>query len=283
VTTLDFRPSGILFVGDEIWAEDHAQTGKFYAIEPDTGEVLAAIPARRPCDLAFGDDRLWLVDLGAGSVIVVDPATRQVVDTIGGDFEDACGPQVAGGAVWFAANPGFARLDPKSGTFAITETGDGTFPAAGVTPTGKSIWGVVYSTAELVKIAIRTGKVQLRISPPGGVTEEEPAIVAFESLWIGNAAAHRVHRADAETGKVTAEIETLPPSRFVATDDGLWYSSYLWGAVGRIDPATNKVVFSATLGGNINGLTAGRDAIWAVDTKSGKLYRIDQDASGIYD
>lgn len=67
MTTLGFRPSGIVAVGDEIWAEDHAATNQFYVCDPKAYEVVATFPASRPCDLVAGYDRVWTVDLDAGT------------------------------------------------------------------------------------------------------------------------------------------------------------------------------------------------------------------------
>jgi streptogramin lyase len=86
-----------------------------------------------------------------------------------------------------------------------------------------------------------------------------------------------------QPGRLEAEIEASRPTRFLATADSLWLTSYPEGVVERIDPGTNEVVFHARLGGNLNGITEGDGAIWVGDTALGKLFRVDPAATGTFD
>jgi streptogramin lyase len=272
----DFQASGILAAGDLLWAEDHASTQKVYALDPETGEVAGTVDLGRPCDLVAVGDEVWAVDLGAGKIVAIDPATFEIVGEVGG-MVNPCGPQFVDGSIWLAADPGIGRIDPEAKTLAVTDLGGGTFPGAG-TP----LWAAEFGLGTLHRIDTRSGKSILEIEPPGGPAELIWLTVAFDSLWASNERGG-IFRLDPVTGAIETEIDMANPSRVLATTAGIWFTSYLSGLVGRIDPATNEVVYQAHLGGNVNGITEGFGSIWVSDTASGRLLRIDPVASGITD
>ena len=270
----DFRASGILAAGDYIWAEDHASTQKVYAFDPETGKVAGTVDLGRPCDLVAVGDEVWAVDLDAGKIVAIDPATFEIVGEVGG-MVNPCGPQLVDGAIWLAADPGIGRIDPEARTLTVTDLGGGTFPGAG-TP----LWAAMFGTGTLHRIDTKSGKSVLEIEPPGGPSELLWLTVAFDSLWASNETGG-IFRMDPKTGAIENEIDMANPSRLLATTDAIWFTSYPTGVVGRIDPATNEVVYKVQLGGNPNGITEGFGSIWVSDTANGRLFRIDPGAAGI--
>jgi streptogramin lyase len=269
------RPSGILAAGDVIWAEDHAQTNRVYAIDPETGKTLAAINVTRPCDLAATPGSVWVADLDGDRLIRIDVTTRKADGEVPG-LRGPCGPQVSAGVIWLAVDDGLARVDPKTGKVATTKLGGGAFPGA-----GEPLWAAKYESGELLRVDPKTGEVKRTIPPPGGAVEGPPVAVGFQALWFGNGSNRRVYRLDPVSGAVKAEIATSMPARLMVTAESVWLTSYNEGVVERIDPATDTVVYRARLGGNINGITEGFGSVWVSDTGRGRLYRLDPAATGV--
>lgn len=284
VFELDFRPSGIVATADAIWAEDHAQTNRVYSLDPMTGKTTAEVTVRRPCDVVAAFDRVWIADLDAGQLLGVDPSTSHIENRVRG-LKWPCGVQAVDGAIWLAVDDGLARVDPQSGQKTIVKLADGAFPGSG-TP----LWAVLYHSGKLVRVDTESNTVRLTVPPPPNrPTEAAVPANGFGSLWVAGATS--VYRLDPQTGKVQAEIPTAlesssapgtpaPPSRFLVTPSGVWLTSYEAGAVERIDPSKNEVVYGAKLGLNPNGITQGFGAIWVADTGEGRLYRLDPTATG---
>jgi streptogramin lyase len=283
---LDFKPSGIVATADAIWAEDHAQTNRVYSIDPMTGKTTAEVTVRRPCDVIAAFDRVWIADLDAGQLLAVDPSTNHIEERVRG-LNRPCGVQAVDGAIWLAVDDGLARVDPQSGHKTIVKLAGAAFPGPG-TP----LWAVLYKSGKLVRVDTESNTVRLTVPPPPKRPTEAPApvpVIGFGSLWVGGATS--VYRLDPQTGKVQAEIPTAlessiapgtpaAPSRFLVTQSGVWLTSYESGAVERIDPSTNTVVYRAELGLNPNGIAQGFGAIWVADTGEGRLYRLDPTATG---
>jgi streptogramin lyase len=274
VFDLSFRPSGIVAHGNLIWAEDHAQTNFVYAIDPDTGATRAKIEVTRPCDVVAAFDRIWVADLDAGSLLSIDPSTHVVDEHVSG-LARPCGLQVVDDAIWLAVDEGLARVDPRTAKLTITKLEGAVFPGAGM-----PFWAARYDTGDLLRVDPASGDVQVTIPHPGGMTEGPPLAAGFGSLWVGAWAKDGLYRLDAATGTVEREIDTASASRLLVTTDGVWLTSYVGGAVERVDPTTDQVTFRAKLGGNINGIAEGFGSIWVTDTATGRLYRIDPAASG---
>lgn len=272
---LDFRPSAIVATDDEIWAEDHAQTNRVYAIDPDTGRTRATIDVVRPCDLVAAFGRVWIADLDVGRLIWVDPAKHEIGGEVSG-LQRPCGVQAVDGAIWLAVDDGLARVDPETGNTSITKLSSGAFPGS-----GGPLWAALYETGDLVRIDPASGEVLRTVAHPAGRTEGPPVAAGFDSVWVGDWASDRLYRLDATSGAVQAEIAATQPTRLLVTADAVWHTSYDGGVVERIDPATNDVVYRAELGGNINGIAEGFGAIWVTDTGNGLLYRIDPAATGL--
>jgi DNA-binding beta-propeller fold protein YncE len=269
------RPSGIAIADGLIWAEDHAATNRVYAIDPETGALVATIAVGRPCDIAWLDRRIWVADLDAGNLLWIDPKTRSVAGKVAG-LHHPCGVQAISGAIWLAVDDGIARVDPVTGAARITSLTDGAaFPGS-----GQPLWAASFGSGDLVRIDPSSGKATLAVAHPGGGAEGPALAVGFDAVWVG-AAQDRVFRLDPESGAVEAEISASQPARFLATGSGLWLTSYERGVVERIDPTSNAVVFRSRFNGSINGIADGLGGIWVSDTTNGRLYLLDPNATGV--
>jgi len=63
------------------------------------------------------------------------------------------------------------------------------------------------------------------------------------------------------------------PAGFVATTDAIWVSNHRAGTLEKIDPATNRVVGSVTVGGEAN--ISDNDPAWACTNADSKAHHID--------
>ena len=264
---VSFYPSGIHAAGDVIWAEDHAQTNRVYAVDPKTGATTATVSVRRPCDVVSGFDRIWIADLDAGTLLGIDPKTQQTITEVSG-LHGPCGPQIVGDSVWLAVDEGLARVDPKSGKVATLTLAGAAFPGS-----GSPLWAALYSTGELLRVDTAALTVSRSVPHPGGSDEGPPVAAGFGSLWVGGP--RTLYRLDVDTGRVEAEIATSRAARILITRDAVWLTSYDGGVVERVNPKISRVVFQAKLGGNPNGITIHDGSIWVADTGAGRLFRFD--------
>ena len=269
---LDHYPSGILVDGDVIWTEDHAQTGRVYAVDPTTGESLAVIPVSRPCDVVATPGRIWVAELAGGKISWIDTTTREVGGAVSG-VAGPCGLQFTDGALWFTVDGGLARLDLESEEVTVNET-RGAFPGSGL-----PLWAADFGDGTLIRIDTATGEIELTVPHPGGPIEGPPVAAGFDSLWVGGADA--LFRLDPVTGEVVAEIPVAWPSRLLVTANSIWLTSFDRGVVERIDPVTNTVVFHVDLGGSPNGIAFGFDSVLVSDTLRGRIYFFDPAATGV--
>jgi outer membrane protein assembly factor BamB len=274
---VDFRASGIVADDRYLWAEDHASTSAVYAIDPTTGDTVESFDLYRPCDVVVADGVIWAADLDAGEVVAIDATTLERIGEVDG-LPGPCGLQFTGGYLWMVADPGLARVDPEARTAEVFDFGGGTFPGAG-TP----LWVTAFGSGELSRIDLDSGERLVTIPAPGGPAELIALQAAFGAVWAGNEASGMVYRLEPDSGAIQAEIDTMVPARFLATEDGLWLTSYAGGTVERIDPETNEVVFRTRIGGSPNGITEGFGSIWVSDTANGRFFAIDPSATGLFE
>ncbi len=105
-------------------------------------------------------------------------------------------------------------------------------------------------------------------------------------LWVTNFDAQTLLRLDPITGKQRAAIPTLPgPAQVLDTPGAIWIGNHHNGSVSRIDPKTDRIVQTITVGpaggGGPLGLTPVAGGFWVgfgdtaavvrVDTKLGKV------------
>jgi YVTN family beta-propeller protein len=122
-----------------IWAV--AFDGRVIRVDPETGELLAAIPieATELTDIAVSDDGAWVTAKEDGRVFRIDPATNRVVADIR-TGAGAHGIVIDGSGVWvtnYRANT-VSRIDPAANEVVATVEGVGS--GVGITAGDGAIW-----------------------------------------------------------------------------------------------------------------------------------------------
>ncbi len=91
-----------------------------YRVDPNDGHVIASIKVgSAPRFLTVGDDGVWTLDQGDGTVSHVDPATNTVKSIIPVDTGFIKGGDIAsgGGAIWARVTDSLiVRVDPTTDT-----------------------------------------------------------------------------------------------------------------------------------------------------------------------
>jgi DNA-binding beta-propeller fold protein YncE len=112
------------------------------------------------------------------------------------------------------------------------------------------------------------------------------AIVAVASMaFAGCSSATKTPESDTTAGqtaplpsRVSAAIATEHgPENFYVTKDGLYVGNHRGGSIQRIDPATNRIVSTTTIGGELelNEVSGVGDVLWTCTNVDSVLHRID--------
>ncbi|PZR82680.1 MAG: hypothetical protein DLM65_03385 [Candidatus Aeolococcus gillhamiae] len=96
------------------------------------------------------------------------------------------------------------------------------------------------------------------------------------SLWATSPEAHVVYRIDPATQRVTQSISVGGGADGIAIGYGsAWVANALDGTVSRIDLATNRVVDTIGVGSAPTAVAVGEGSVWVADATGGTLERID--------
>lgn len=183
-----------------------------------------------------------------GPFVFTPPAA--VVPTIAATIPVGIGPeQVAltptGAWVTNGYDQSVSRIDPTSNTVlsVVPLVLPGITLPVGITTGFGSVW-VSLTTYDAGGTAVLPGSV-VRLDPTTGAVQGSPIVVGRGDDFI------------------------------TASPEAIWVSNYLDGTISRIDPATNQVVATITVGGSPFGMTAGFGSLWVANEGDGKVFRID--------
>lgn len=211
-------------------------------------------------DVANG--AVWVGNHRGNSISKIDPATNSVTTTVEVP-RDPTGITAGFGSIWTFA------FDPTAVTRVDTETAKVTATIPIDAP-GGSITGLAKGAGSMW-IAPEGGRLY-RLDPATntatdvtGLDTDCPGSLAFAdgSLWhVPLCGAPVVLRIDPDDGSVQAKVDVPESSHAIwAGLDRIW-SVTSWGELAEIDPATNKVVQSKSVGLAAEQLRTGVGAVW---------------------
>jgi CubicO group peptidase (beta-lactamase class C family) len=224
----------------------------------------------------------------APPLLIIAPSraiVARIVDdqAIGGTFGTAAW---ADGTLWATADGQIIRIDTRTNRIiAHIKVGDSARvtnhadPWSVVAAHGQ-VWATDRADQAVVQIDPATNRIVRTL--PVGIEAFNLAIVG-QTLWTeggrdGPADQHdTVVRLDLRTGKVVAVLHVggVLWMGLLATPDAIWLTSWNPARVLRLDPATNKIVASITVGTAPESLAAGAGAVWVADQATMELDRID--------
>jgi len=244
--------------------------GASVAVTIDLGEKMNVVW------LAASDSSVWVH--GSSEVIRVDPSTNAIVARVATP-PIGFGYLAAGdGAVWqtdFGENS-LLRIDPSSNRVVATiPLGEDAAPeGVGVTP--GAVWVALHHRGEVARIDPATNEVvaRIRVGPSGN---RGPLKLAAgpAGVWVDVPNTSSVVNIDPQTNAVVGKVDFSGIPVIDGTD--VWIVALNRAA--RIDPATHRVLASASLQGLAADGAAGLGSVW-VTTSTG-LVRIDQASSKV--
>ncbi|MBL8227395.1 MAG: hypothetical protein JNL98_02920 [Bryobacterales bacterium] len=115
------------------------------------------------------------------------------------------------------------------------------------------------------------------VFPVEGVPDWQ--VVTEDAVWVSNGPRNTVHRMDAKTNQVTANIAVgkKPCSGLAAGFGSVWVPNCGDATVSRVDIKTNTVVATIPVGpaNSEGGIAVSEDSVWLPSDAKGKLSRID--------
>ena len=213
-----------------------------------TGQVLGVYQDDR--GLAFGEGSLWVAD--SHGLVRIDPATNAVVARISGP-KGGDDIVFADGSVWYDSweDGTVSRVDPRTNSIVATIPVGGGPEGMAVTP--GSIWVASHYSWAVDRIDTATNSVTAVPMPGPAAPANGPQEVTATptGVWVGLPATNHVIRIDPVTNTVVAQIAAGVSCGGLAADSStVWVTNGGCGgrSIARIDPGTNKVVFSGVIG-----------------------------------
>jgi YVTN family beta-propeller protein len=236
----------------------------------------------RPSGVAFGDDAVWVANSGDGTVMVVDPATRQVEETIevGGDPDDVA---VGVGAGWVSDSgagtitrvslPSAGDSEEAPATFQVGDAGSTHMDVA---PGAGALW--VAKDDSLYRIDPATNGVE---AIPGVVEGPSDVAVGEGSVYVlGTSQLVRLDPVT-RTSELLAEIVPSKNQDIAFREGYVWIANGDAGEVTRFDVETRDPSDPIYVGGNFSGIAVDEQAAWVISggaSEIGVLTRISPDS-----
>ena len=280
---VDFLPQFAATVAfGSVWVACRTD-GEVLRIDPESGDVLARVPAQGAVAVTADETSVWAVWREQGTVYRVDPQTDEVAGEIA-LFDDTPYIWARGGFLWAASGSGseIARIDPETMEVAgRVQVGDG---ASDMVEDGDSVLVICHRDHTLWRID-PAADTAVKLSELPGDTPERLVLVGG-SLWATGRGTDLL-RVDPATGETQETIEIGTGGiDLVSTDDAIWVAVAepeadrqglpVLETLVSVDPATGELGESVAPTGtvNVNGLASEGETVWIADVVAGVLSRL---------
>jgi YVTN family beta-propeller protein len=248
-------PTDIAAGGGALWignggGHDANYTISVSRVEPKTGAITRTVKLPDPTGDAFTATFNWgfpQIAVGSGAVWAVDPdhtisridpATGELVATIDAD----AGPGIAAGedGVWFLADPGVKRIDPRTNRVGQTIP-IGSQSTFGIAVGAGSVWTADQEEGLIWRIEPGPDPATRTIDVGVGVT-----YIAFGggAIWAANYIDGTVSRIDPRTNTVTARVPIGAAQALAAGAGSVWASTAGATPEGTLPPSACSDVVS---------------------------------------
>jgi streptogramin lyase len=223
---------------------------------------------------AFGS--LWIADDVAGTVLRVDPHTRDVVARFRVPSASHITITPVGDQLWTSTEgrPLIVRIDPATNTViarAPLRTPAGRrFTPLGVVADDDVAWAVTDTGA--LRLDPQTGAgTRMAQAPP----ESRWFALGTNALWAFGTDG-RAYRMDARTGARRGSIPVgLPGADTLGAEgDRLFAAARVGSELARLDPATGTLIWSRRLGGSRDAIAGARGTTWIHVAGAGRPDRL---------
>jgi DNA-binding SARP family transcriptional activator/ABC-type branched-subunit amino acid transport system substrate-binding protein len=271
-------PARVHTAGRQVWVtSDDART----VVMVDTRAPAIARVVRIgqfPSDFAVGEGAVWVVNRVRGRLVKISPdygtvlrtsriRSAATLSTLDDRFDvDPWSVAAGAGGVWITDGSSLLRrADPANG--AVVRRYDVGVPLNGVAVGEDAVWAISGSSASVLRIDARTGRVtaRIRIVASRGTQSPYPIAVAvgLGSVWVLNATAASVTRIDPVQAGVTTTIplgiERVP--RRIAVGAGAAWVADADGTLARIDPDTNALT-TRSIAPSLYDVAVGARGVW---------------------
>ena len=244
----------------------------FAALDGASGVPRKAFEAPvRPTAMAAGLGYVWAASADSNTVIVVDPRTNTVRDTIAVDSAPG-GIAVGAGSAWVtnSLSGSVSRISPE--TLSVVQT-----IRVGNSPTGIAagngyVWVANTSDHTVTKLRASDGKPvdTFAVGPdPGAVA------VADDAVWVASKLSATVVKLSQQSGEVLDRVPVGDGPAAIGVDDrSVWVASGLAGTVSRLDRRTGEIRNTFDVGPSADALAVEHGSVWVASELAGTVSRI---------
>jgi YVTN family beta-propeller protein len=224
-----------------------------------------------PTTMAVGFGFVWAASADASSVVVIDPETNTVRQTI--SVESAPGGiAVGGGWVWVtnSLTGTVSQINPR--TLSVVQpirVGNG---PTGIAADNRYVWVANTSDHSVSKLRASDGTV-LRTFPAG----PDPGAVAVGegAVWVASKLSSAVLKLSPTSGQVIRRIPVGAGPAGIAVGAGsVWVANSLSGTVSRIDPRTGDVRRIFEVGSSADAIAVSGGNAWVASAFGERVTRI---------
>ncbi len=271
-------PARVQVSGRQVWvtSDDARTASRVNATTPSVARVVQV--GEFPSDFALGEGAVWVIDRVRGRLVKISPdygavlgtaaiGSTQTLSTTEDRYDlDPWSIAAGTGGVWITDGSSLLRrADPSSGR--IVDTYDVRAPLNGVAVGERAVWAISGSSATVLRIDPRSGRVTARIVIVANRGAESPYPIAIAaglgSVWVLNATAASVTRIDPVQALVTDTVQVgieRVPLRLAVGAGAAWVADGD-GTLARIDVTTNALSTTA-IAPSLYDVGVGAGGVW---------------------
>jgi DNA-binding SARP family transcriptional activator/ABC-type branched-subunit amino acid transport system substrate-binding protein len=271
-------PARVHTAGRQVWVtSDDART---VALVDTRAPAIARVVRIRqfPSDFAVGEGAVWVVNRVRGRLVKISPdygtvlrtssiGSTTTLSTLDDRFDvDPWSIAAGAGGIWITDGSSMLRrAEPTNGK--VVRSYDVGLPLNGLAVGEGAVWAISGSSATVLRIDPRTGRVAARIRIVASRGTQSPYPIALAaglgSVWVLNATAASVTRIDPVQAGVTTTIplgiERVP--RRIAVGAGAAWVANADGTLARIDAATNDLT-TTPIAPSLYDVAVGARGVW---------------------
>ena len=258
----------------------------FAAREGDSSGDPAATPAGTDASSPTASEPSTTTTSPATSTTNPNPETPARAAMV--DIETGPSPEGVAAtdqAVWVATNTGLTRVAPETDSVETTielETSSIGPGLAGVAATADAAWVVDATDATVTRVDAASGAVSDTIELRQGAASFPAYISATEdAVWVLGTELTRIDASNNLARNIEIDCGIGGCEGVAATADAVWLAAGGEDTVIRVDPTTNAVDDTISVGSSPTGVAATPTAVWVANQLDETVQRIDPDTNDV--